>query len=168
MLRTPPSPSGARFRTGMTMKPVFDQARASVQRVVYAEGEQDKVLQVVQQALEQRIAKPVLIGRRAVVEERLGALGLDIRPGRDFELLDPQDNPRFESHVAAFYQRAKRRGYAPDEARETIRNSPTALAATLLRTAEVDASYAAYDAHPLDEPDEWGDLASFRRAVGAS
>ncbi len=127
------------FRTGMTMKPVFDQARASVQRVVYAEGEQDKVLQVVQQALEQRIAKPVLIGRRAVVEERLGALGLDIRPGRDFELLDPQDNPRFDAHVAAFYQRAKRRGYAPDEARETIRNSPTALAATLLRTAEVDA-----------------------------
>jgi malate dehydrogenase (oxaloacetate-decarboxylating)(NADP+) len=53
--------------------------------------------------------------------------------------VDPQDNPRFEAHVAAFYQRAKRRGYAPDEARETVRNSSTALAATLLRTGEADA-----------------------------
>ncbi len=127
------------FRTGMTMKPVFDQARTAVQRVVYAEGEQDKVLQVAQQALEQGIARPILIGRRSVVEQRIGELGLDIRPDRDFVLLDPQNNPRYEGHVAAFYQRAKRRGYAPAEARETVRNNNTSLAATLLRTGEADA-----------------------------
>ncbi len=127
------------FRTGMTMKRVFDQARTSVQRVVYAEGEQDKILQVAQQALEQGIARPILIGRRQVVEQRLADLGLDILPDRDFELLDPQQNPGFERHVAAFYQRAKRRGYAPAESREMMRNNPTALAATLLRTGEADA-----------------------------
>ena len=127
------------FRTGMTMKPVFDQARTAVKRVVFAEGEQDKILQVAQQAMEQGVARTILIGRRQVVEQRIGELGLDIVPDRDFDLLDPQDNPRYETHVAAFYQRSKRRGYTPAEARETVRNNTTALAATLLRTGEADA-----------------------------
>jgi malate dehydrogenase (oxaloacetate-decarboxylating)(NADP+) len=127
------------FRTGMTMKPVFDQARVSVRRVVFAEGEEDKVLHVAQQALEQGIASPILIGRRRVVEERLASLGLDIEAGRDFQVLDPQDNPYYEAQVAAFYQRAKRRGYAPAEAREHLRNCPTALAATLVHIGEADA-----------------------------
>jgi malate dehydrogenase (oxaloacetate-decarboxylating)(NADP+) len=127
------------FLSGMTMKPVFDQARTALQRVVFAEGEDDKVLQAAQQALEQGIARPLLIGRRAVVEARIAALGLDIRRERDYGLLDPQDNPDFETHVAAFYQRAKRCGYAPAEAREQMRNNATALAATLLRTGEADA-----------------------------
>ena len=127
------------FRTGMTMKPVFDQARARPQRVVYAEGEQDNVLQVVQQVVEQGIARPMLIGRREVIAERIEALGLDIALERDVQVIDPQQNAGLEAHVAAYYQRAKRRGYAPAEAREQIRNSPTALGATLLRTGEADA-----------------------------
>jgi malate dehydrogenase (oxaloacetate-decarboxylating)(NADP+) len=127
------------FRTGMTMKPVFDQARTALKRVVFAEGEGDMVLQAAQQAVEQGIARPILIGRRHAVEQRIAELGLGIAPERDFQLLDPQDNPGFEHHVEAFYQRAKRRGYAPAEASEQIRNCPTALAATLLRTGEADA-----------------------------
>jgi len=126
-------------RTGMTMKPVFDQARSSLKRVVFAEGEGDKVLQAAQQAVEHEIATPVLVGRRRVVERRIAELGLGIAVDRDFRLLDPQDDPLFEDHVDAFYQRAKRRGYAPAEAREQIRNCSTALAATLLRTGEADA-----------------------------
>ena len=127
------------FRTGMTMKLVFDHARNAVRRVVYAEGEEGKVLQVAQQALEQGIAHPILIGRRRVVEERISELGLGIAPGQDFDLLDPQDNPRYETHVAAFYDCAKRSGYAPAEARTQVRNIPTTLAATLLRIGEADA-----------------------------
>ncbi len=127
------------FRTGMTMKPVFDQARAAVQRVVYAEGEEDKVLQVAQQALEEGIARPILVGRRRVIEERIAFLALDMVPDRDFPLLDPQDDPDFDAHCRAFYQRVKRRGYSPAEARDHLRNSPSALAATLLRTGEADA-----------------------------
>ncbi len=127
------------FRTGMTMKPVFDQARDQPQRVVYAEGEDDKVLQVAQQALEQGIAQPILIGRRGLIAERIEQLGLDIAADRDLLVIDPQTDPQLETHVAAYYQRAKRRGYSPAEARAQIRNSPTALAATLLRTGEADA-----------------------------
>ncbi len=127
------------FRTGMTMRLVFDQARKAVRRVVFAEGEEDKVLQAAQQALEQGIASPVLIGRRSVIEQRLAGLGLAMRADVDFRLLDPQDNPDAEAHFAAFYQRAKRRGYTPAEARVHIRNSSTALSATLLRTGEAEA-----------------------------
>jgi malate dehydrogenase (oxaloacetate-decarboxylating)(NADP+) len=127
------------FRTGMTMKPVFDQARTRVQRVVYAEGEQDKILQVAQQALELGIARPILIGRESVVERRIAELGLDIRAGSDFELLDPLANPRHAKHVAAFYQRAKRRGYSPAEAEECLRTNATSLATAVLRTGGADA-----------------------------
>jgi malate dehydrogenase (oxaloacetate-decarboxylating)(NADP+) len=139
------------FRTGMTMKPVFDQARLDLQRVVFAEGEDDRVLQAAQQAVEQGIARPILIGRRPVIEQRIAELGLELVPERDCALLDPQDNPGHEAHVAAFYQRAKRRGYAPAEAREHLRNNATALAASLLRTAEADAlicgTVGRYDHH---------------------
>ncbi len=127
------------FRTGMTMKHVFDLARKTLRRVVFAEGEEEMVLQAVQQAVEQGIALPVLIGRQAVIERRLASLGLGIKVGEDFRLIDPQNNPDREAHYEAFFQRAKRRGYTPAEARVHIRNSPTALAAVLLRTGEADA-----------------------------
>ncbi|KAA6184181.1 NADP-dependent malic enzyme [Thiohalocapsa marina] len=127
------------FRTGMTMKPVFDQARTALQRVAFAEGEDDRVLQAAQQAVEQGIARPLLIGRREVIEARIRALGLSVSPERDLSILDPHHNPRHETHVAAFLQRAKRRGYAPSEAREHLRNNSTALGAVLLRTGDTDA-----------------------------
>ena len=127
------------YRTGLTMKPVFDQARAAPKRVVFAEGEDERVLQVVQQAVSEGIARPMLIGRPEVIEARIEALGLRLRPERDFDLVVPGDNPRIETHWRTFYDQVKRRGYAPDEAREYIRNDPTVLAATLVRCGDADA-----------------------------
>ncbi len=127
------------YRTGMTMKPVFDQARAAPKRVVFAEGEDERVLQVAQQAVMEGIARPMLIGRPEVIGNRLGELGLSIRPDRDFDLVIPCENPNFENHWQTFYDRVKRRGYAPDEAREYIRNDPTVLAATMVRCGDADA-----------------------------
>ncbi|BCU06957.1 NADP-dependent malic enzyme [Allochromatium tepidum] len=127
------------YRTGLTMKPVFDQARAAPKRVVFAEGEDERVLQVAQQAVSEGIARPVLIGRPEVIGARLKALGLRLRPERDFDLVVPGDNPRIETHWRTFYDQVKRRGYAPDEAREYIRNDPTVLAATLVRCGDADA-----------------------------
>jgi len=129
-------------RTGMTMKHVFDLARKELRRVVFAEGEEEMVLQAAQQAVEEGIAQPILVGRRHVIERRLAKLGLNLRLGEDCRLVDPQDNPDREAHYAAFYQRAKRRGYTPAEARVHIRGSNTALAAVLLRTGEADAMMA--------------------------
>ncbi|NVZ08412.1 NADP-dependent malic enzyme [Allochromatium humboldtianum] len=127
------------YRTGLTMKPVFDQARAAPKRVVFAEGEDERVLQVAQQAVSEGIARPMLIGRPEVIEARIEALGLRLRPERDFDLVVPGDNPRIETHWRTFYDQVKRRGYAPDEAREYIRNDPTVLAATLVRCGDADA-----------------------------
>lgn len=126
-------------RTGMTMKPVFDQAREAPKRVVFAEGEQDKVLHVAYQALEMEIARPILIGRRDIIEKRLEALSIRIRPGRDFELVDPRENPNCAIHTQAFYEQVKRRGYTPAEAREYIRHDATVLAATMVRVGDADA-----------------------------
>lgn len=126
-------------RTGMTMKPVFDQARESPKRVVFAEGEQDKVLHVAYQALEMEIARPVLIGRRDVIEKRLEALSIRIRPERDFELVDPRENSGCSLHTQIFYEQVKRRGYTPAEAREYIRHDATVLAATMVRAGDADA-----------------------------
>ncbi|AFL74477.1 NADP-dependent malic enzyme [Thiocystis violascens] len=127
------------FRTGMTMKPVFDQARMAPKRVIFAEGEDERVLQVAQQAVAEGIARPLLIGRPEVIGNRLGELGLSIRPERDFDLVVPCENPNFETHWKTFYDRVKRRGYAPDEVREYIRNDPTVLAATMVRCGDADA-----------------------------
>ncbi len=127
------------YQTGMTMKPVFHQARCMLQRVIYTEGDQDKVLQTAQQTIDEGIAYPILIGRQGVIEGKLKALGLPMVPGSDFTLLDPHDNPDQDEHVATYYRRTKRRGVSLDEAKEEVRNNPTALAATMLHMGEVDA-----------------------------
>ncbi|MEY6432544.1 NADP-dependent malic enzyme [Thioalkalicoccus limnaeus] len=127
------------FRTGLTMKPVFDLARERVRRVVFAEGDKHRVLEAAQQAVMQGIARPILIGRPRVIDERISELGLKLRPGIDVDVLDPSDNPRFDEHCATFFGSVKRRGYTPAEARQMVRGEATVLAATLLRTGEADA-----------------------------
>ena len=127
------------FQTGMTMKPVFDTARQALKTVVFAEGEEDRVLQVIPQVLEQGIANPLVLGRRSVIAEQVRKLGLEVVPGQDFEVLDPLDNPHYQDHVDLYYQKVLRRGYAPAEARAYIRSNPTSLAATLVEGGEADA-----------------------------
>lgn len=127
------------FRTGMTMKPIFDCAREKPVRVVYAEGEEEKVLQVTQQALDQGIAKPILIGRRLVVERKIKELGLSIRPDKEFQLVDPQDHPNYKRYCDAFFTRLSRRGYSSIEARAFVRTNSTVLAAMMLQQGHADA-----------------------------
>jgi malate dehydrogenase (oxaloacetate-decarboxylating)(NADP+) len=127
------------FRTSLTMRPIFDKAREELRRVVYAEGQQEKVLETAQQAIDQAIARPVLIGGRNIIHERIEKLGLRMREGEDFELIDPIDNPRFEDYAKAFFKRVERNGYSPQEARNYISHNRTALAATMLAEGDVDA-----------------------------
>ncbi|MGD8589357.1 MAG: NADP-dependent malic enzyme [Chromatiales bacterium] len=127
------------FRTSMTMKPVFDKAREKLQRVVYAEGEEDKVLQVCQQVVDQAIARPVLIGRREVIEQRLGQLSLSVRVEQDFDLLDPQSNPHYDRYCQLLFERMKRKGYSPKEAAHNVRHNLTALASVMLANKDADA-----------------------------
>ena len=127
------------FRSGFIMKPIFARAQKAPKRVIYVDGEDERVMRAAQVAIEDGIAVPVLIGRPQIVEERLKNFGLSIKPGRDFELINPQDDPRYESHVQSYVDVAGRKGITPDAASNLVRTNPTIIGALALKTGEVDA-----------------------------
>jgi malate dehydrogenase (oxaloacetate-decarboxylating)(NADP+) len=88
------------FRSGLIMKPIFSAARDAVaKRVIYADGEDERVLRAAQVVIEEGIAKPILIGRPHVIDVRTRRYGLKIKAGRDFELINPEDDPRYRQYV---------------------------------------------------------------------
>ncbi len=127
------------FRTGLLMKPVFEAARANPKRVVLAEGEEETVLRAVQTIVDDGLAKPILIGRPKVVDMRIERAGLRIRPGKDFELVNPESDPRFKEYWQTFHQITKRRGVTPDSAKAIVRTRNTVIAAIMVYRNEADA-----------------------------
>jgi malate dehydrogenase (oxaloacetate-decarboxylating)(NADP+) len=121
------------------MKPVFARAKAEPKRVIYAEGEDERVLRAIQVIVEEGLAQPILIGRPNVVETRLERFGLSIRPGRDFALINPDDDPRYREYVQAYVEAAGRRGITPDAARTIVRTNATVIAALAVRLKFADA-----------------------------
>ncbi|WP_019222596.1 NADP-dependent malic enzyme [Bartonella rattaustraliani] len=128
------------FRSGLAMKPVFAAAKiAKRKRVIYANGEDERVLRAAQIVLEEQTAIPLLIGRPHVVEARLKRFGLKIRPGLDFELTNPENDPRFHDYVNLFLRYTGRRGVSPEVAKTIVRTSTTAIAALAVMRNEADA-----------------------------
>src|SRR4051812_19991559 len=127
------------FRSGFIMKPVFTQANSDPKRVVYAEGEDERILRAAQAVIEEGLARPVLVGRPAVIETRLARFGLSIRPEHDFDLINPDDDPRYRSFVQTYIEAAGRHGITPDAARTLVRTNATVIAALALRRGEADA-----------------------------
>jgi malate dehydrogenase (oxaloacetate-decarboxylating)(NADP+) len=127
------------FRSGFMMKPLFAKARAAMKSVIYSEGEDERVLRAAQVVLEERIARPVLIGRPEVIKDRITRFGLTINPGVDFEIVDPRSDPRYRDYVATYLKVAERKGVTPDVARTVVRTSPSVIGALALHRGEVDA-----------------------------
>jgi malate dehydrogenase (oxaloacetate-decarboxylating)(NADP+) len=127
------------FRSGFIMKPVFAKAKTAPKRVVYAEGEDERILRAVQVVVEEGLALPILVGRPAVIDVRLARYGLSIRPGKDFALINPEDDPRYREFVATYVDAAGRHGITPDAARTIVRTNATVIAALTLRRGEADA-----------------------------
>jgi malate dehydrogenase (oxaloacetate-decarboxylating)(NADP+) len=127
------------FRSGLVMKPVFGKARSQPVRIIYAEGEDERVLRATQQVLEESLAKPILVGRPSVVEARIKRFGLSIKAGRDFDLVNPEDDPRYRSYVQSYIEVAGRRGVTPDAARTVVRTNATVIAALAVMRGEADA-----------------------------
>ncbi|TIV02282.1 MAG: NADP-dependent malic enzyme [Mesorhizobium sp.] len=128
------------FRSGLVMKPVFSSAKAaSAKRVIYADGEDERVLRAAQVVLEEGIAEPILIGRPHVVEVRLKRYGLRIRPGVDFGLINPEDDPRYRHYVDLLIELAGRRGITTEAARTMVRTNNTVIAALALKRGDADA-----------------------------
>ncbi|PNG27336.1 NADP-dependent malic enzyme [Methylocella silvestris] len=133
------------FRSGFIMKPLMQAAKADPRRVIYAEGEDERVLRAVQTVVEEGIAHPILIGRPEVVETRLERFGLSIKAGRDFELVNPQDDPRYRDYVASYLEVAGRRGVTPDNARTKVRTNSTVIAAIAVKRGDADAMLCGLD-----------------------
>ena len=127
------------FRSGFIMKPLFEQAKLNPKRVIYADGEEERVLRAAQVVIEEGLAIPILIGRPQVVEARLERFGLSIRPGRDFELVNPENDTRYRDFVAEYAEAAGRKGISPAAARTLVRTSSTIIAAVAVRKGIADA-----------------------------
>jgi malate dehydrogenase (oxaloacetate-decarboxylating)(NADP+) len=128
------------FKSGLVMKPIFSAAKAAAaKRVIYADGEDERVLRAAQVCIEEGIAKPILIGRPHVVEVRLRRYGLKIKPVADFELINPEDDPRYRDYVDLLIRLAGRRGVTQEAARTMVRTDSTVIAAIALKRGDADA-----------------------------
>jgi malate dehydrogenase (oxaloacetate-decarboxylating)(NADP+) len=127
------------FRSGLAMKPVFDHARADPKRLVYAEGEDERVLRAVQQALENGLVKPIIVGRREVVRRRIEKLNLRLELDKDVALVDPESDPRYHEYWTTYHRLMERKGVSPDFARALVRTRSTVIAALMLSRGEADA-----------------------------
>ena len=130
------------IRSGLMMKPIFEAARAHPQRLVYTDGEEERVLRAAQVVVEEGLARPILIGRPEVIEARVEKLGLRLEAGRDYELCNPNSDPRYNDYVAFYLERTARKGITPQNARETLRTRRTVIAAVMLARGEADAMLA--------------------------
>ncbi|MDV3250652.1 NADP-dependent malic enzyme [Devosia sp. BK] len=126
------------FRSGLVMKPIVDRAQGKGKRIAFADGEDERVLRAAQVVLEERIARPILIGRPAVIEARIERFGLSIQPGRDFEVINPEDDPRYRDYVSLFHSLVGRNGVTPDTARTIVRTNTTVIGALAVKRGEAD------------------------------
>lgn len=127
------------FRSANIMKPVFDAAKTSPRRIVFAEGEDERVLRAAHAMIEDTVDRPILIGRPEIVEHRLNKMGLKIEIDRDFELVNPQDDPRFRDYWETYHGLMERRGITPALAQTIVRTNTTVIAATMVHREEADS-----------------------------
>ncbi len=124
--------------TGMFMRPVFIAARTAPKRIVFAEGEDERTLRAVQIALEDGMVIPTLVGRPAVIAQRIERAGLRLKPGRDFELTNPEDDPRFRQYWEAYLSIKGRDGATPEVAKAAVRRSNTLISALAVKLGHAD------------------------------
>ncbi|WP_114394001.1 NADP-dependent malic enzyme [Oleisolibacter albus] len=152
------------FRSGLVMKPVFQKAAQAPKRVVYAEGEDDRVLRAAQVAVDDGIAKPILLGRPEVVARKLAELNLRLVPGRDVEVVEPVRDPRCHEYAHVYQQVMGRRGVSPAQAATLVRSDASVFAALMVRRGAADAMicgtagrYADHHRHVRDVLGRHGD-----------
>ena len=138
--------------TGMLMRPLFVAARQQPKRVAYAEGEDERVLRAVQIALDEKLVEPVLIGRPAVIASRIERAGLRLEAGRDYEVVNPEDDARFRQYWETYHHLNARDGVTPDMAKATVRRSNTTIAALMVHLGDADAQCCAASSVASDEP----------------
>ncbi|BAU56517.1 NADP-dependent malic enzyme [Halorhodospira halochloris] len=127
------------FQSGLLMKPVFERAREQPMRVVYTDGEEERILRAVQLVVDEGLVHPIVVGRRWVVEKRLSKLGLRVRMDKDFELVDPHDDSRYRQYWQTYHSLMARRGVSPAAARTMVRTRTTIIGALMVHLGDADA-----------------------------
>ena len=127
------------YHSGNFMKPVFAAAkRATRKRMVYAEGEEERVLRAVQEIVDEKLAKPILIGRPAVLEKRIERFGLRLRPGVDFEVVNPESDPRYREYWETYHRMTERKGVTQQYAKLEMRRRHTLIGSMMIHRGEAD------------------------------
>ena len=127
------------FKSGLVMKPVFSKAMSDSQRVVFAEGESQRVINAVQVIVDDGICSPILLGRQSVIEQNIEKYRLRLKPGVDFTVIDPNHNPDEERYAKAYLALTGRSGVTPAYAKAVVRTRATALAALMVNAGTADA-----------------------------
>ncbi|UWR77527.1 NADP-dependent malic enzyme [Phaeobacter inhibens] len=127
------------FKSALLMKPVFEAAKAAARRIVFTEGEDERVLRTAQGILEETTETPILIGRPEVIETRCERLGLRIRPGTDFQIVNPENDPRYYDYWTSYHRVMQREGVTPDLAKAIMRTNTTAIGAIMVHRGEADS-----------------------------
>jgi malate dehydrogenase (oxaloacetate-decarboxylating)(NADP+) len=127
------------FKSALLMRPVFEAARAASRRIVFAEGEDERVLRAAQAVVEETTETPILIGRPEVIDARCERLGLSIRPGRDFPIVNPENDPRYYDYWNSYHKIMQRKGVTPDLAKAIMRTNTTAIGAIMVHREEADS-----------------------------
>ena len=130
---------GSVFKSAMIMRPVFDAARTAERSIVFAEGEDERVLRAAQAIMEETTDKPILIGRPEVIERRCERAGLKIRPLVDFEIVNPENDPRYYDYWNTYHDIMARKGVTPDLAKAVMRTNTTAIGAVMVARGEADS-----------------------------
>ena len=127
------------FKSALLMRPVFDAAAGNARKIVFSEGEDERVLRASQAILEETSELPILIGRPEVIHHRCERLGLDIRPDRDFNIVNPENDSRYRDYWGSYHELMARRGVTPDLAKAVMRTNTTAIAAVMVHRDEADS-----------------------------
>ena len=143
------------YHSGFIMKPVFSQAKMAPKRIVFAEGEDERVLRAVQVVCDEGIARPILIGRPGEISRRIEAAGLRIRQGNDYEVIHADDSEFFDSHFDEFWQTyhglTERKGVSTDYARREVRRRATLYGSLMVHLGYADGlicgTYGRHETH---------------------
>ncbi len=126
------------YQSGLIMKPVFSKAKQTPKRIVYAEGEDERVMRAVQVVLDEKLAHPILIGRPAVIEKRIEKFGLRMKAGVDFEVINPEWDERYRDYWQAYFKLTARRGVSEQYAKIEMRRRLTLIGAMMMHKGHAD------------------------------
>jgi malate dehydrogenase (oxaloacetate-decarboxylating)(NADP+) len=153
------------IRSQLVMQPIFNRAKKDPQRIVYCEAEEESVLQAIQLVIDEKLTKPILIGRRRVLAARIEKLGLRLALDTDVEVCDPEDDPRYREYWETYHAIMERRGVTPADARTRVRTDTTVIGALMLHRNEADGMICGIEGKYDDHLGDVLDIIGLKRGV---